>query len=83
MTGLFVKLIIFSCVFLKIKMTVTIGESLYTLSIGKIAVIHSATYDSQVISFENCKLPRVDMWAIFSLSSKVHGMFLMCQEGYP
>jgi hypothetical protein len=83
MTGLFFKLIILSCVFLKIKMTVTIGESLYTLSMGKIVVIHSATYDSQSISLENCKLSRVDMWVIFSLSSKVHGIFLMVQAGYP
>jgi hypothetical protein len=64
-------------------MTVTIDESLYTLSIGKIVVTHSATYDSQVISFEIRNPFSVDMWVTFSPSSKVHGMFLMSQEAYP
>jgi hypothetical protein len=67
----------------KLEITVTNDELLYTLFMGKIVVTYSGTYNSQVIFLEIRNPLNVDMLVTFSLSSKVHGMFVKFQEFCP
>jgi hypothetical protein len=78
-----VKLITINCVFLKVKMTVTIGESLYYLYIGKIVIIYSVTFESLVFFSGNCKIAHVTICVILLPSSIEHGIPLVFQNDNP
>jgi hypothetical protein len=77
------NLLIISCVFLKVKMTVTTGQSLYYLSAERRVTVYNVFFESLLFISGNCKIVHVAISVHFSSSSKEHGIPSVFQHDNP